>query len=640
MRFSGRPDLLVRVQLGDSGCEVGQTLSGEAKVGNTQDLVGRTFSGRYRITQRIGKGGMSVVYKAVHTGTNKVVALKVLASDISGDEKQVLRFEQEAKASSRLRHANIIRVFDYGRSEDGLLFIAMELLEGLTIGDMIKRDGPVSPARTCRILSQVCEALAEAHNQGIIHRDLKPDNVFRPDRVPAGQAADFIKLLDFGIAKVVGEQGYETLTQTGFICGTPLYISPEQSLGMQLDGRADLYSVGVLMFELLAGRTPFVADSPIALVMKHIHNEPPKLAHVNPSVEVPKAMRDLMHSMLSKDRDERPRSAREVIRRLGEIEQNCEGLPAATRLGGAPEPVPVTSRPTRPPKIGNTSDQEMTRMMPAATARPARSAQPAVSARMARSARPASSAMPADLTGDIPVGEIGESRKFPALLVFGSLAALLVVGATVFVLLKFVPFGETLHESGGTVSAGAENPPGQTTRGTRTNTERSSGAEKPAKTTNRLVRRPALAASVGRRVTTAEFVAFVADPTELTESGARLEARVDRRLRRAVDAADTANVAAAPGTTEAPSARVFTIETVPAGARVTVRGKPEGKTPYRFEASDKTPATTVIVSRRGYLPETWQYHPGAAPPPGQDRVKLVLKKRKRTPRKRQVKWEE
>ena len=299
------------------------------------DLIGRVFGDRYRIESVIGKGGMSVVFRAEDSKGGRTVALKVLNGAGGDDERQALRFKQEARASSRLTHPSIIRVYDYGQTADGLLFMSMELLIGRTLGQLVKQGGPLSPERASRIVMSSCSALAEAHRLGIIHRDLKPDNIFVVREARGDGSEDAVKLLDFGIAKVIGEGSYETLTQTGFICGTPLYISPEQSLGQELDGRSDLYSCGVILYELLTGKTPFTADTPIALVMKHIHNEPPPLEVQNPSVTVPDGLRQVVFRLLHKDRNKRPRSSQEVVEQLQRLLPACDGLRPASRPEGS-----------------------------------------------------------------------------------------------------------------------------------------------------------------------------------------------------------------------------------------------------------------------------------------------------------------
>ncbi|MBT9555630.1 MAG: serine/threonine protein kinase [Myxococcales bacterium] len=310
------------------------------------DLIGRVFGDRYRIESVVGKGGMSVVFRAEDMKGNRTVALKVLNGAGGDDERQALRFKQEARASSRLTHPSIIRVYDYGQTADGLLFMSMELLVGRTLGQLVKQAGPLSPERASRIVMSACSALAEAHRLGIIHRDLKPDNIFVVREARGDGSEDAVKLLDFGIAKVVGEGSYETLTQTGFICGTPLYISPEQSLGQELDGRSDLYSCGVILYELLTGKTPFTADTPIALVMKHIHNEPPALEVQNPSVNVPDGLRQVVFRLLHKDRNKRPRSSQEVVEQLQRLLPACAGLRAASRPEGVLAVATASSTPS------------------------------------------------------------------------------------------------------------------------------------------------------------------------------------------------------------------------------------------------------------------------------------------------------
>ena len=283
---------------------------------DTGKLIGRVLDNRYQIVELIGRGGMSAVYRATQLSMGKTVAVKVMARSLSEDDKLLQRFNQEALASSRLRHPNTIKVFDYGQSNDGYLFLAMEYLEGQTLGQVIKYEAPLDARRSCKVARQVCKSLAEAHRAGIVHRDLKPDNVFLTDIY--GER-DFVKVLDFGIAKFMTEGTQETLTQTGFICGTPLYLSPEQGLGKALDVRTDLYSLGVMLYEMLLGQTPFRGDSPISVVMKHIHEAPPSFHEKNPEVRVPLALEDFVMRMMAKNPCDRPSSAEEAGALLDEL---------------------------------------------------------------------------------------------------------------------------------------------------------------------------------------------------------------------------------------------------------------------------------------------------------------------------------
>lgn len=292
---------------------------------DTNELIGRVFDSRYQITELIGRGGMGVVYKAIHIAMNQVVALKVLGKGLSGDDKNVQRFYQEVRASSRLKHPNSIKVFDFGRSEDGHLYLAMEFLEGHTLTQLLRQEKVLSVRRAINIAKQIAKSLGEAHSNGLVHRDLKPDNIFIT-RIFGEE--DFVKVLDFGIAKFQeGTPEAENLTQAGLVCGTPLYISPEQALGRSLDGRSDLYSLGVILYEMVSGKPPFRADTPIALIMRHIHDEPPPMTEHNPGLIVPDGLRDVIFRLLHKDREKRYSTAQEVV----------HALDAVLTAGGFPE---------------------------------------------------------------------------------------------------------------------------------------------------------------------------------------------------------------------------------------------------------------------------------------------------------------
>ena len=293
------------------------------------DLVGETFDGRFRIEKLIGKGGMGAVFLARHLSMGKEVAIKVLSRELSDDPNQVERFNQEAQNSSRLRHPNTIRVFDFGRAEQGFLYLAMEYLEGLELSKVLKRDAPLSADRALHILRQLAKSLAEAHNSGLIHRDVKPDNIFLSD-VYGEQ--DFVKVLDFGIAKVTNaEAARATRTQPGFLCGTPTYLAPEIAMGTSVTPATDIYSTGVVAYQMLTGRPPYRADSPIAVVMKHIHDPVPVLG---PEVRAPEGLKRLIGEMLSKDPAARPADADALLERLESV-----GV-AKGGVGGGPPPIP------------------------------------------------------------------------------------------------------------------------------------------------------------------------------------------------------------------------------------------------------------------------------------------------------------
>jgi serine/threonine protein kinase len=226
-------------------------------------LIGAVVGERYRIVSRIGVGGMGAVYRAEHTMMRRDLAIKVLLTELGGREEFARRFEREAESASRLAHPNIITVTDFGRTPDGLPFLAMEFLAGDSLTSAIKQ-GPLSRERALGIIRQILRALDHAHAAGIVHRDLKPDNIMLVER--DGQR-DVVKILDFGIAKVTQPaSGHEALTQAGVIFGTPEYLSPEQALGESVDARADLYAAGVILFEMLAGRRPFESEDKVRII--------------------------------------------------------------------------------------------------------------------------------------------------------------------------------------------------------------------------------------------------------------------------------------------------------------------------------------------------------------------------------------
>ncbi len=297
----------------------------------TDDLIGRVFDRKYRINELIGSGGMGSVYRATHLDMSREVALKVLDLGIADSDKQIQRFNREAKSSSRLQHPNTIRVFDFGRSDNGRLYLAMELLKGETLTELMRRERKLPITRVCHLIRQVCKSLAEAHDLGLVHRDLKPDNIFVTE---VFGERDFVKVLDFGIAKSTEADGQENLTQTGFICGTPRYLSPEQAMGKPVDGRSDLYALGVLMFELITGASPFNATTPIGLVMKHIKEPAPALPHDGSAAGT--SMAALIAQLLEKAPESRPAAALAVAETLGAV---LEGRQAAVLPPSAKPPV-------------------------------------------------------------------------------------------------------------------------------------------------------------------------------------------------------------------------------------------------------------------------------------------------------------
>jgi serine/threonine-protein kinase len=281
-------------------------------------MVGQLVGGRYRVTGVLGEGGMGKVYVGEQQmgSTVRKVAIKTLHSHLSKDPSVLARFHRECGTVAQLEHPNTIKFFDFGSTQDGTLYIAMEFVAGKSLSDVLKDQGPLSPDRVIKIMRQACGALDEAHLQGIVHRDLKPDNLVLTDR--AGET-DFVKVLDFGIAarRESGDaQKEQKLTQQGMVLGTPPYMSPEQFTGKALDARSDVYSLGVMAYEMLAGKLPFEADTPWQWATQHMTAQPIPFEVSAPSRNVPPAMRQAILRSLSKDREQRQPSAREFFAEL------------------------------------------------------------------------------------------------------------------------------------------------------------------------------------------------------------------------------------------------------------------------------------------------------------------------------------
>ena len=272
-------------------------------------LVGRVLGGRYRLLERLGQGGMGTVYRATHTLMDKPVAVKILRAELATDAEAVARFHREARSASRLDHDHCIRVTDFGQSDDGLLFLVMELLDGVSLSHVTRR-GPVPAARAAAIGVAIAEALAHAHEQGIIHRDLKPDNVFLARRP---KAREIVKVLDFGLAKLASDSALgPSITRDGTVFGTPEYMAPEQAEGEKLDGRTDVYALGVILYQLLTGEVPFKSSNFVALLTKQVAEAPTPPSERRPDLEIPPGLELITLRCLEKRRDDRFATAGEV----------------------------------------------------------------------------------------------------------------------------------------------------------------------------------------------------------------------------------------------------------------------------------------------------------------------------------------
>jgi eukaryotic-like serine/threonine-protein kinase len=279
--------------------------------------LGRTIAGKFAVQQRLGAGAMGVVYLARQLALDKVVAIKVLHRQLAVDGAFTERFRREARAASRLDHPNSIRVFDFGQEPDGLLYLAMEYVDGPDLFSVLSERGPLPPEAIVDLLCQVLAALAVAHDLGVLHRDLKPENIMIVrGKGDDGLPVDIVKVCDFGIAKIVdqspdpSEDGARRHTTRGLVVGTPAYMSPEQARGGALDGRSDLYTVGVILYELLTGQVPFDGGSPLDVVLKHISEAPSPPSFHTPAVDP--RLEAICMKALSKEPADRFQDAREM----------------------------------------------------------------------------------------------------------------------------------------------------------------------------------------------------------------------------------------------------------------------------------------------------------------------------------------
>jgi serine/threonine protein kinase len=270
---------------------------------------GSNFSEDYEIVDLIGTGGMGMIYKARHRGSGQIVALKVLHTHLLTDPRSAKRFEQEANSAKRLHHRNLISVHEYGFSKFKQPFLVMDYLEGLPLASVIENSGPLDLQSFINIFTQICDGLTHAHEKGVIHRDLKPSNVmiFKTD-----SGVDTIKIIDFGIAKMARAESGEHLTTTGDVLGSPGYMSPEQCGGTQLDARSDIYSLGCMMYEAIAGVLPFEHPNAIKTILMQISDNPPPINGVRPDLQVPEELERIIFKSLEKDPDLRYQTAEEL----------------------------------------------------------------------------------------------------------------------------------------------------------------------------------------------------------------------------------------------------------------------------------------------------------------------------------------
>ncbi len=321
-------------------------------------LLGRELDGRFTLKKRIGAGGMGAVYLAWQHSVGREVAVKVIHPKHNTDREAAKRFLRESKLASRLQHPNTVTVLDFNQTEDGFLYLVMELLNGRQLSEVLQQEGRFSTQRLAKVAIQLCDALEAAHNLSIVHRDLKPGNIIILDGPPG---RDFVKVLDFGLARSLGNDDSSKLTRTGEVVGTPHYLPPEAALGNPMDTRGDIYSLGVIFYELVAGRLPFEAEGRRAMMIKHVYEDPIPLP-----LDVPEAVSNLIMKMLEKDPDQRPRSVVELRMALTDLvsPSGPTALPPSRpgvrepsqRVASSPQPAPgptpqgPTPRPGVPPE--------------------------------------------------------------------------------------------------------------------------------------------------------------------------------------------------------------------------------------------------------------------------------------------------
>lgn len=287
------------------------------------NLSGKTLAQKYEIIELLGEGGMSVVYRARHTAIDKTVAVKILHMHLAKDDVSLRRFKQEAQASSSLTHPGIVSVHDYGESEDGMPYLVMDYIEGKALSELIKEEGPLELERFLSIMQQVSAALAHAHDTGVVHRDLKPSNIM----ITSAAGKEQVKIVDFGIAKIMSQakDGAQQLTQTGEIFGSPVYMSPEQCSGQQVDRRSDIYSMGCVMFEALSGSVPHKGATVVATIHMHMQDPPPPLVAPQIADTAKQKLELMLLRCLAKLPDERYQSMHELESELRSLSLKSKG---------------------------------------------------------------------------------------------------------------------------------------------------------------------------------------------------------------------------------------------------------------------------------------------------------------------------
>jgi eukaryotic-like serine/threonine-protein kinase len=291
----------------------GQTLRSSSP---GSDLVGQVVADRYHVVKKLGEGGMGQVYLAEHVKMGRRSAIKVLSPTMMHDPEAVARFNREAANASRISHPNVCAIYDFGETPDGLIYLAMEFIEGEPLTDRLEQDHVLPPAQAVGIGLQVADALQAAHDLGIVHRDLKPDNIML---TRGRDGSDVVKVVDFGIAKAVGGHDTQKVTKTGLVVGTPEFMSPEQLAGDPLDGRSDLYALGLVLFKMLTGKLPFEGSTVQDTMVKRLTDEPTTLADARPDLRFPPGLQATLDAALTRNPIDRYQSAAKFAHDLAAV---------------------------------------------------------------------------------------------------------------------------------------------------------------------------------------------------------------------------------------------------------------------------------------------------------------------------------
>ena len=314
----------------------GQTLRSS---GPAQDLVGQVIADRYHVVKKLGEGGMGQVYLAEHVKMGRRSAIKVMNPSMVHDPEAVARFNREAANASRITHSNVCAIYDFGETPDGLIYLAMEFVEGEPLTDLLARDRVLPVGRAASIFLQVADALQAAHDLGIVHRDLKPDNIML---TRARDGSDVVKVVDFGIAKAVGGDDSQKVTKTGLVVGTPEFMSPEQLSGDPLDGRSDVYSLALVLFKMLAGKLPFEGTTVQDTMVKRLTDEPASLADARPDLRFPPGLQATLDAALARRPVDRYQSAAKFADDVAAV----LGAPRGGRTPSLPPTRPDADAPT------------------------------------------------------------------------------------------------------------------------------------------------------------------------------------------------------------------------------------------------------------------------------------------------------